>query len=270
MTELLLWPFLCCLVLTGIHAYLGLHVVQRGVIFVDLSLAQITTLGATVAFLAGYEIGSRPAYLFSLGFTVVGAALFALTRSKSERVSQEALIGIVYAVASSAAILMLDRSPEGAEHLKYILVGNLLAVQPSDVVKMALLYAGVGGLHWLWRRPFLAISSDPERAFREGLPVRWWDFLFYTTFGIVVTSSVGVAGVFLVFSYLVVPSVIATIFAQRVGPRLMIGWAAGFLASVLGMLASYRWDAPTGATVVCVFGGLLLIAGLGWKAFRRG
>jgi zinc/manganese transport system permease protein len=262
MIELLLWPFLCCLVLTGIHAYLGLHVVQRGVIFVDLSLAQFAALGTTLAFLWGYDLHGHPAYFFSLGFTVIGAAVFACTRSRSGRIPQEALIGIVYAVASAATVLLLDRSSEGAEHIKYILVGNLLTVQSSDVVKMAVLYSAVGALHWFWRRPFFMISANVDDALRNGYKVRAWDFLFYVSFGVVVTSSVAVAGVLLVFSYLVVPSVIGILFANTTPGRLWVGWGAGFVASVSGMIFSVLLDAPTGASVICTFGLLLAAAGL--------
>ncbi len=269
MTDILFWPFLCCLVLTGIHAYLGLHVVEREVIFVDLSLGQITALGTTLAYLLGHDIHSRAAYFCSLGFTLAGAAVFALTRSRRRNVSQEAFIGIAYAVSAAAAILMLDRSPEGAEHIKYILVGNLLAVTPAEVGRMALLYAGVGFVHWFWRRPFLTISRDPVGAEREGLSLRLWDFLFYVTFGLVVTSSVAIAGVLLVFSYLIVPSVAAMLFSERVGPRLAIGWAMGAAVSLLGMYVSYRFDTPTGATVICVFGVALSLMALVRAAARR-
>lgn len=260
MWEFLLWPFLCCVVLTGIHAYLGTHVVQRGVIFVDLSLGQIAALGTTVAYLAGFDPHDQGAYFFSLGFTVLGAGLFAFLRSRSERVPQEALIGVVYVVASGLAILLLDRSPEGAEHIKYILVGNLLAVQPGNVLKMAALYAAMGALHWIWRRPFARISKDAAGAEREGLNVRWWDFLFYTTFGVVVTSSVDVAGVLLVFSYLVVPAIIAMLFCDGAKARLLVGWAVGLAASLGGVVFSYGMDAPTGASIICVFGVALLAA----------
>lgn len=259
--ALLFWPALACLVLTGIHAYLGLHVVERGVIFVDLSLAQVAALGAASASLAGLDLHGRGAYLFSLAFTLAGAAVFALTRAKRSRVPQEAVIGIVYAVSAAAAILIMDRLPEGAEHIKHLLTGNLLAVGPGDVLKLAALYAVVGGLHWLWRRPFLAISRDPEEAARSGYSVRLWDFLFYATFGLVVTSSVEIAGVLLVFTFLIVPSVAALLFCDRVSTRLAIGWALGVFASLAGMAASYLLDLPTGAAVVCTFGlALCLLA----------
>jgi zinc/manganese transport system permease protein len=263
MVQLLLWPALACLVLTGIHAYLGLHVVERGVIFVDLSLAQVAALGATIAALAGLNPHGTGAYFTSLAFTLLGAALFALSRGRKTKIPQEAVIGIVYAVCAAAAILVMDRLPEGAEHIKHALVGNLLAVGPRDVAQMAGLYALIGLVHWFCRGPFLAISKDPERATRDGLSVRKWDFLFYATFGFVVTSSVAVAGVLLVFSFLIVPSVAAMLFSDRVGPRLVLGWTLGAAASLLGITASYALDTPTGATVVCLFGVLLaLLAGV--------
>ncbi|MBI3291457.1 MAG: metal ABC transporter permease [Elusimicrobia bacterium] len=267
--SLLLWPGLACLVLTGIHAYLGLHVVERGVIFVDLSLAQVAALGTTIAFLAGFSMHGSTAYYFSLGFTVLGAAVFAFTRSAHRRIPQEAIIGIVYAVSAAAAILIIDRAPEGTEHIKYILVGNLLAVSPHEVIKMGLLYSGVGLLHWWWRRPFLLISTAPEQAFREGIKVRRWDFLFYVTFGIVVTSSVAIAGVLLVFSFLIVPAVTAMLLAERIGVRLIIGWAVGTLVSLVGIAGSYWLDAPTGATVICTFGIVLALVALGVGLSRR-
>ncbi len=261
--SILLWPAIACLVLTGIHAYLGLHVVERGVIFVDLSLAQIASLGTTIALLAGFDMHSHTAYFVSLGFTLVGAAIFAAVRSKRSKIPQEAFIGIVYAVSAAAAILIMDRLPEGAEHIKYILVGNLLAVTPREVLTMIGLYSLIGILHWVWRRPFLAISTHHDDPEVTGYWVLGWDFLFYASFGFVVTSSVSIAGVLLVFSYLIVPSVTAMLFSSRVGPRLAIGWTMGAVVSILGMIASYKIDAPTGATVVCIFGiVLIVVAGL--------
>lgn len=260
--HILLWPFLACLVLTGIHTYLGLHVVERGVIFVDLSLAQVAALGSTIAFLAGCDLHGQGAYFFSLGFTLLGAAIFALIRKRKSKIPQEAFIGIVYAVSAAATILIMDRLPEGAEHIKHILVGNLLAVHPHEVIKMALLYSLIGLIHWIWRAPFLTISTDPEEAFRKGYRVKLWDFLFYATFGFVVTSSVAIAGVLLVFSFLIVPSVTAMLFSKKVGVRLAIGWVMGTAVSLLGMMGSYWLDAPTGASVICTFGLALLILAL--------
>jgi zinc/manganese transport system permease protein len=258
----LLWaPFLMCLVLTGIHAYLGLHVLAREVVFVDIALAQIAALGATAAFLAGFELESWPSYFSGLGAALVGALVLALTRTRERRVSQEAVIGVVYAVSAAAAVLLATRAPHGAEHIRAMLVGSILTVSGGEVLKIALLYAAVGGLHWVCRHPFFLISADPAAAFREGRRVRAWDFLFYATFGLVVTSSVRVAGVLLVFSYLIVPALAATALGGSVLARLLIGWSFGAAVSVLGIAASAALDLPTGATVVCAFGAALLI---GW------
>ena len=256
----LMWvPFLMCLVLTGIHAYLGLHVIAREVIFVDIALAQIAALGATAAFLWGYDLETWASYVFGLVFTVAGATVFALTRSRERRVSQEAVIGVVYAVSAAAAVLVADRTPHGAEHLRSMLVGSILAVQGSEVVKVAGLYAVIGLFHWLCRRPFLLISTNPDKAYEDGWRVRGWDFLFYASFGVVVTSSVRIAGVLLVFSYLIVPTLAANLLGGSVGRRLAVAWGFGTFVSVMAMAASAILDFPTGATVVCAFGLILLV-----------
>lgn len=260
--ELLTVPFFACLILTGIHTYLGLHVIERGVIFVDLALAQIAALGVTFAFLAGYGLQSTAAYFYSLAFTFLGAAIFSLSRMKRGRIPQEAIIGIVYAVSAAAAVLAVDRAPHGAEHIKYILVGSILTVSARETLNLFLLYSGIGLFHWLFHRRFLLISLDPQEADRQGLWIRLWDFLFYISFGFVVTSSVQMAGVLLVFSYLIVPAVCGSLLSDRVGPRLLIGWAFGFAASVIGLSGSYVWDLPTGATVVCTFGLILILTAI--------
>ena len=259
---LMLRPFVACLILTGIHAYLGLHVIERGVIFVDLALAQVAAFGATVGFLWGFGLHSAAGYVVSLAFTLLGAAVFALTRLRKPVVPQEALIGVVYAVAAAASILVLSRAAEGGEELKALLVGHLLFVEWVEIVKVLLLYSLIGVVHWMARRPLLAISQDPERAFARGLRVRWWDFLFYATFGFVVTSSVEMAGVLLVFSFLIVPAVCGVLLARTIGQRLVVGWAVGTLTSAAGVTGSYWWDLPTGAAVVCAFGLCLALCAL--------
>lgn len=260
MLAFLAAPFVASLILTGIHAYLGVHVVERGVIFVDLSLAQIAALGATIAFLlpaAGGDPHGTFVYLVSLLFTFVGAAIFSMIRVKRARIPQEAIIGICYAVASAATILAMSKATAAAEHLQDMLVGNILAVSWADVRKTALLYGAVGVFHFLFRRQFLAISLDHHEAESRGLSVRLWDFLFYASFGFVVTSSVEIAGVLLVFCYLIVPSVAAMLYADHVGPRLAIGWTMGTVVSALGVYLSLVLDLPTGATIVCTFGIVL-------------
>jgi zinc/manganese transport system permease protein len=254
----LLWPFMASLILTGIHAYLGVHVVERGVIFVDLALAQIAALGATVAILIGMDPHGTGAYWLSLAFTFVGAAIFAFARTRRGHIPQEAFIGIAYAVASAAAILAMSKATGETEHLKDMLVGNILAVSRHEVLKTAILYGVIGLFHYIFRRRFLLISTDPEQAEAKGMSIRFWDFLFYASFGFVVTSSVAIAGVLLVFCYLIVPSVGAMLFADRVGRRLAIGWTMGTLVSALGVYFSVLLDLPTGAAIVCTFGAVLI------------
>jgi zinc/manganese transport system permease protein len=266
--QLMLKPFLACLILTGIHAYLGLHVVERGVIFVDLALAQVAAFGATVGFLLGFGLHSTAGYFISLGFTFVGAAVFALTRLRKPIVPQEALIGIVYALSAAASILVLSQAPEGGEELKALLVGHLLFVEWAEIGKVFLLYSLIGLVHGMVRKPLLAISQNPEQAFAQGLNVRWWDFLFYASFGFVVTSSVEMAGVLLVFSFLIVPAVCGALLAKTIGQRLIVGWVTGTLTSMLGVMASYVWDLPTGAAVVCAFGVCLVVCAV-LRAMRR-
>jgi len=251
-------PFVASLILTGIHAYLGVHVVERGVIFVDLSLAQIAALGSTMAILLPFT-GQDPhgpwVYWTGLAFTFIGAAIFSTVRGRHVRIPQEAIIGIAYAVASAATILAMSKATSESEHLKDMLVGNILAVSWSEVGKTAALYAVIGAFHYV----FLAISMDHEKAGRAGLRVKFWDFLFYASFGFVVTSSVLIAGVLLVFCYLIVPSVAAMLYADRIGPRLAIGWTMGTVVSALGIYLSVHLDLPTGATMVCTFGLVLIL-----------
>ena len=258
--QFLILPFLASLILTGIHAYLGVHVVERGVIFVDLALAQIAALGATTAILIGMDPHGTSAYWMSLGFTFVGAGIFTFVRSRQKRIPLEAFIGITYAVASAAAIIAMSKATGETEHLKDMLVGNILAVSKHDVIKTALLYGAIGVFHFIFRKKFLAISLGHNSAEPvPGLNVRLWDFLFYASFGFVVTSSVAIAGVLLVFCYLVVPSVGAMLFADRIGARLAIGWTMGTLVSALGCYCSVLFDTPTGATIVCTFGAVLVL-----------
>jgi zinc/manganese transport system permease protein len=268
--QILLPAFVASLILTGIHAYLGVHVVERGVIFVDLSLAQIAALGLTVAYLAGYDVHtSAPAYLFSLGFTFVGAAIFAFTRAhRKTRIPQEAIIGIVYAVSAAVAILLMSKATQETEHLKEMLVGNILSVSWYEVGKTAVLYALIGVFHYAFRKQFLLISMNESEAERQGVNVRLWDLLFYMSFGFVVTSSVAIAGVLLVFCFLIVPSVTAMLFTERLGVRLAIGWIMGAVVSAGGVALSFLLDLPTGATIVATFGGSLLLLA-GYRAITR-
>jgi zinc/manganese transport system permease protein len=263
-------PFVVSLVWSGILAYLGVHVVERGVIFVDIALAQIAALGAAVAILMGLDVHGGGAYAVSLGFTFLGAVVFSTVKSRSGRIPQEAIIGITYAVASAGAILAMSKAVGETEHLKDMLVGNILVVSWPEVGQAALLCAFIGAFHYIFRRRFLLISTDPAAAEAQGISVGWWDFLFYLSFGFVVTSAVAIAGVLLVFCYLIVPSVGAILFADSIGRRLAIGWTMGAVVSALGVYLSLVLDLPTGATIVCTFGGVLLVmAALRVLVFRR-
>jgi zinc/manganese transport system permease protein len=259
--SLFLPPLVACLVIVAIHSYLGLHVIAREVIFVDLALAQMAALGSTVAILVGTQPESPRVLLYSLGFTTLGAALFALTRTHERgRVPQEAIIGIVYVVASATAILVADRTPRGGEAIKDVLVGSLLWVTWPTIIRLIEIYAGLGVVHWLLRHRFLTISFEPDQASAQGWRLRWWDFLFYLLFGVVITLSVPIVGVLLVFSFLVVPAAIAFQFTRSIGRLALLAWVAGALASAGGLWVSFHYDLPAGPVVVCAFGLLLLVS----------
>ena len=256
------------LIIAGIHAYLGLHVVERGVIFVDLSLAQIASLGAAIAVWQGYDAHGPAIYWMSLAFTLIGALIFAVIKGHESRIPKEAFIGISYAVASAAVILTLSQATGEAEHLRDMLVGNILSVQWPEVWLTGAIYFAIGLFHYVFRKRFLEISMDAGATAAKGISVRFWDFLFYASFGFVVTRSVAIAGVLLVFCYLIVPSVGGMLFSARIGPRLAIGWVMGTVVSMLGMYFSVQFDLPTGATIVCTF-GLVLIVMAGVRPFIR-
>src|SRR5512146_1052846 len=272
MTEaisIMLWPLVACLLLPGILVYYGLHIVRREIIFVDLALAQVAALGICLSILLKHDAHDWQTYAWSLGFTFVGAAIFTWTRTQDHRVPQEALIGIVYVVAAAMAILLLSQSAEGDEELKRTLVGDILLVQPKEIFRVFGLYAVIGAVHFVFRKKFLMISFEPERAAAKKVSVRGWDFLFYALFGFVVTSFVRVGGVLMIFSYLIVPAVCASLLAQSLRLRLLIGWLTATLASIAGLYVSFQHDLPTGASIVCALGAALLLVSLVSRFLRR-
>ena len=265
--DLSIWDIMApaffeCLVLVGIHSYLGLHVIRRKVIFVDLALAQIAALGTTVGFLFGIMPDSMGAYWFSLLFTFLGAAVFSISRFRHEKIPQEAIIGLTYAIAASVTILVIDKAPHGAEHIKEVLTGSILWVKWSTIAYAAIVYSLVGLFHFIYRRQFLLISENPEEAYKQGMSVRLWDFLFYVSFGIVITHSVGTAGVLLVFVFLVVPAVASMLITDVLWKQLVIGWGLGLFVSIIGLYISYIADIPSGPTVVAFYGIMLVIIAL--------
>ena len=269
MMAVMKWPLIACLLLPGILVYLGLHIVRREVIFVDLALAQVAALGTSLSIVLGHEAHEAQTYVWSVGFTLIGAALFALTRTKNhERVPQEALIGIVYVVAAAAGILLLSRTAEGNEELRRTLIGDVLLVSPREVFTTFGIFAAIGVVHFVFRKQFIKLSFEPERAVSDGMAMRWWDFLFYALFGLVVTSFLQIGGVLLVFSYLIVPAVCANFLASRLSVMLLIGWITATVASVAGLFVAFKSDLPTGATIVCTLGAALILASV-IARFRR-
>ncbi len=266
--SVMAWPMVACMTLPWLLVYLGLHVVQRQIIFVDLALAQVAALGTCVAMVAGCDLHSWQSYAWSAAFTLIGAMIFTLTRHRHPRVPQEALIGVVYVVAAAAGILVLTKTAGGKEELQRSLVGELLVVPPDEVVKTIVLFVAIGVVHYLFRRQFLAISHDSEAAGRGGLSVTWWDFLFYVLFGFVVTSFVHLGGVLLTFSYLIVPAVCANYLADSWRGRMAVGWGVATLASLVSLGLTPKLDLPIGATVVCVLGLTLVIVAVSAR-FRR-
>jgi len=264
MTDMLSFmaaPFAACLVLVGLHAYFGIHVIERRVLFVDLAVAQFAALGAVVGFAFGQHPGETGSTLFSLGFATLAAALFALTRIRDEKLPQEAIIGITFVVASAVTILVADRAPEGAEHIKETLAGSLLWVTWPTVFKVLVIYVVIGMFHWVYRNRFLLISTDPEAAYQSGWKVRWWDFLFYLSFGVMITFSVEIGGILMVFAYLVIPACVAILLHASMHARLAVGWIVGVVGSGVGLVGSYYFDLPTGPAIVVALGLLLAAAG---------
>jgi len=250
------------LVLAGIHAYLGFHIVRRGVIFVDLALAQMAALGVALSVMLGQEENRVISYLLALSMTFVGAASFAWLRSRTRQVPLEAFIGIIFASAQAMVFLVLEKSPSGPEHLKETLVGTLFTVSPEHVLWVAALYAFIGFLHFLMRRPLFEITNDAEAARRKGRRVFLWDFLFYATFGFVVTSSVQIAGVLLVFGLLVIPAVAGLTTTTRSGRALAAGWIFAGLGALLGLVASVHFDFPAAPTILITLALMLALLGL--------
>ena len=258
----MLAPMAECLVLVGIHSYLGIHVIRRGVIFIDLALAQIAALGTTVGLLLGLMPETPAAFIFSILFTFIGAAIFATTRIRSEKIPQEAIIGLVYALAAAVAIIVIDKGPHGSEHLKEVLVGRIVWVRWVEVGSAAAAYLFVGFIHVLFHKNFMLISMNPKEAYRRKMNVRLWDFIFYMTFGFVISFSVHVAGVILVFVFLVVPAVTAIMITDRFLYQLIIGWTMGTVVTILGIFLSYFLNLPGGPTVVAFYGLMLLFIAL--------
>lgn len=260
--QILFLPFLTCLLLVAIHAYLGVHVLMRKVIFVDLALAQMAALGSVCGVVLGADSNTWILKLFSFGMTILGALILSVTRSRAERIPHESVIGVVYAVALSFTILLSSQLPHGADELRELLSGNILWMDWDDFYYTAFSYAGLGFLFWNLHSRWIWVSNSRQIASDSLYKVRLWDFVFYLLFGFVVTSSVQIAGVLLVFAFLVIPAGIGMLLARDFKRQLCIAWGFGICASGVGMGISYTMDWSSGPTIVIVLGAFLAVVSL--------
>ena len=260
--SFLAYPFLACLLLILIHAYFGVHILERGIIFVDLALAQFIGVGLALSFLLGGEGNT----LLSLAFALLGALILSFSKRIARLVNIEAFIGVLYIFSVSAAILILDRTPHGLEEFKAILSGSIIWVTPREVFSMFLVYAAVGLLHFFLRKQFLALSL-------EGRGTIMLEFLFFAGFAVVLVKSVKMAGILQVFSFLVIPALIGRLFSRKPFTVMMIGWVVGALVTIAGMALSYKLDIPTAPVIVAglalVFFALLTVKGVFAKEKSR-
>lgn len=239
--NLLIYPFLTCVLLILIHAYFGVHILERGIIFVDLSLAQFIGLGIAVSLLIGHDASGS--YLLPVVFAVIGASILSLSRHIVRFVNIEAFIGVLYIFSFSASILILDRTPHGLEEFKAILNGNILWVTPAEVFSTFILYSAIGILHLVFRKRFFALSYESKGN-------ALWEFLFFLSFAVVLVKSIHMAGILQVFSFLVIPALIGRLYTRNTLTVLVIGWLIGLFASLFGITISYKLDLPTAPLIV--------------------
>lgn len=260
--QFLIYPFVGCVILILIHAYFGIHILERGVIFLDLSLAQFIAVGIAISCYLGDDPSSR--YLFTTAFAILGASLLSFSRQISRFVNIEAFIGVLYVFSFALSILFLDRSAHGAEEFKSILNGNILWLTPADVLKAALLYAVVGGLHVLFWKKFIGLSYGNGKSL-------FWEFLFFLSFAFVLVSSVQIAGVLQVFSFLVIPALIGRLYTRDPVRILWSGWAIGLTVSLFGISLSYKLDVPTAPLIVASLSLIffILLASRAWLKNRH-
>jgi len=270
MMEILLLPLLACVLMTVILGFLGIHVLKREVVFIDISLAQIAALGAITAHLAlGAGHDSVLSHGCALGATFLAAAFFAYARRTVMDIPLEAIIGVTYAIAAGATLFAAGVATGGHVHIQGLLAGSILWTTWGQILSAMVAFALVGACFFLCRSPFNAISEDYENARAKGIRVVLWDFLFYALFGVVITLSVRMAGVVVVFAFLIIPATASALFSTREFPRLIMAWGIGIAASVMGLLSAYRWDYSVGPSVAAFLGLLLILAALGRSCLGR-
>ncbi|MBA7495468.1 hypothetical protein ES702_06055 [subsurface metagenome] len=260
MVQLLALPFLTCLTMIGILGYLGIHVLKREIIFIDIAVAQAAAVGSIIAHVI-FKVGAHSpiSYVCALGFTFVAAIFYSLVRRKVSQIPLEAIIGVSYAVGAAAALFLIAVAAGGHTHVGHMLTGSILWAKWSDILLCAIVFSTVGFLFYLFRIPFGKISNDYDAALRGGMMVTWWDCLFYALFGIVITVAVRIAGVLVAFAFLIIPATVSALFSSRGKVRLVIAWIFGVVASVMGLIFSYCLDFSVGASVVSFLGLALVI-----------
>lgn len=269
--ELLLPAAVLCALMLVTHTYFGLHVLARGIIFVDLALAQVAVLGASFAFMLGYDTHGNAAHAFAFSAALLAGAAFAGLRRIADKVTREVTIGCVYVVATAITIVILSRSNQGMEELKAMLNGNLLFVRWQEILVLAIAYAALAALHAVFFRRFYALSfgdSYPDTG-GKGRGAFFWELLFFASFALVITLGVDLAGVLLVFAYLIIPAFSAALVVRTFVMRWLLGVVLGLAGSALGLWLSFVADLPTGPTLVAVLGSLPIITALAGFLCRR-
>ncbi|MEJ2722884.1 MAG: iron chelate uptake ABC transporter family permease subunit [bacterium] len=256
-------PFLVCLFMLGILGYIGIHVLEREIIFIDIALAQIAAVGAIAAHVVFHFHGhSVYANVMAFGSTLVAAAFFAVVRRRIDQIPLEAVIGVSYAVSAAAALFLVGVAPGGHVHIQEMLAGSILWATWSDVLWSAGVFAVVGVCFYLFRNPFRVISEDYAHAAERGYNTLGWDFLFYALLGVVITLAVRIAGVVVVFAFLIMPATLSATFAAGWAARLVVAWTAGAVATAVGLLFAERFDFSVGPAIALFLGAALIIVGV--------
>ena len=257
-------PFAICLLLVGVLSYFGNHILKRGIIFIDIALAQIAALGTMIGILIGLNAESMTITFFSLGFTMLVVSMFPLLKSEKEGIPIEAVIGVTYGLSLALSITLAEKIPGGSNFIKETFTGNILWTTWREVYVSFALFFAVGVVHVIFRKKFIDLSSN-NAGYMSKTEFMLLDFLFFISFAIVVVKAVTIGGIFVIFAFLIAPASIAAIFGDTWRTKVLISWGAGFVGAVLGIFFSYQFDLPNGPTIVVALGGCLIIAGLGKK-----
>ena len=239
-----------------LHTYIGLHIIRRTLIFSDLVLDQLAAFGALVGVALHIKYGSGFSYLFAMVAVLFGSLLLALIKPKSREIPREAVIGILYAMALVVSLLLTDKLPGGGVYVEKTLCGYMEWVSWPLIIVTILVYIALLLFHYVLRHKFIALAEKPQTLKNE----RFWDFLFFTTQGIITVLIVPIAGVLLAYAFLMIPAAIAAMFTRRWGVAVIIGWSIGFLACVIGLSSSYLFGFTYGPSLVLSLGIFFICA----------